>query len=905
MHRVFPLLIVICIVLTNSQSPGPIILRDSQGVAVDEILVTSLIPMDIYTFECDVEKGKWSINPNLPSGMRFNTDSRTISGTVHSVFPKQQFNVTVTTDSGSSSLLFYVEVVYCVEGFYTIRHIEAAMKGSIHLEHNGVVLEDSPISYEMADRYFCIPRGNLQFSLNCTSSWTGQCIGIIQTTTNTTFIFLRSQVGNIEEQTVSMTAQNPPILSVSTNNLVVYAGEGINVQFSVTEIYSDITFDPPLPTSLTFIPNSLTLKGSLKEEGTYTFVASTYNEKGESTLSFIAYVDTCSDELTLLRFSRDRGTVDGYRITTLEGQQLVDEKSINTYYKKNFCLPAGEYYLYMRSAEGTTKWQDPLILKDQSGSLLESFLMVSSEPEQQERFVVGDVVAMGSVFRYSTSFSNKWVEKKFNDKDWKEGSSGVWGQYDEGSTVYFRQQFFVSNPAKYSLILIDMVVQEEAVVYLNGKDICRFSQSAEVMRASALVPTIYLVKKVNQLAVSLHRPTSLLDLSIPVNITFDMRLHLSTSQCLIPSLSGQAFDDQPNPDPSHSASDAFTDSFLWWLSTTLPVNLYYILDNNTFISPSVLRIGTPSSLDGRPRALRVYGRVVDQSNNNTVLIEDEIASINSPTFLLLTDVEMVQLASKRPYNAFRIAFTDTANHTLLRAGYLQFSVCQEAYCKKKIGWPSTLVGNTVNGRCPFGSYGRNHHICGRKDVEPVWIDDRSMCLANYASNGYAFVDTGIHIDGVRQTAMKNVENAAISLICGNLTVWKDQISFPIVILNADETLSLDIVMRFTVEQEIGDYVLKKMKQFQDHFVYELKEKLGSTTGFVDLMIVSDPTLRLPFPWSTVVLVIVCIVSILLAFVFGLFCMYVHFRSNKDGHRKQLKKKKKTKQEQVNLLEESV
>ena len=904
MHRAFPLVFVTFIALVLSQSPGPIVLRDPQGNVVNEVRVTMLISMGVYKFECDVEKGRWAITPTLPAFMRFDSSDLTLSGTVRSVFPKQQFNITVTNDSGSSSLLFYVEAVYCDEGFYTIRHIEDGSQGSFLLEHNGVILEESSLSLTMKDSYFCIPKGNLKFTVNCTSSWTGSCTGSIHTDDNTTFVFVRAEVGHIEKKETSMIAQNPPILTVNKESLIIHSSEGVELLFSATGIFSNVTFNPPLPESLTFNQYSLALKGYVKEKGRHTFVASSRNEKGENSVTFSIYMDACPDQLVLLQFSRDIGGSDGYRITTLGGEQLANVSNLFHYHKKNFCFPSGEYYLYMRSEEGTTTWQDSLNLQDEKGLLLESFQKTSSEFEQQERFVVGDIVPMGSTFRYSLTFSDKWTQKNFNGKNWKEGSSGTWGQYEEGATVYFRHQFSISNPAKYSLINLEMVLQDEAIVYLNGKEVNRVSPSLQTSTVFALFPASYLVKKVNQLAISLHRSTSH-SIFTPTDISFDIRLHLSTSQCLIPSIEGHAYDDEPNPDPDHPADQAFTESYVWWQSTTLPVNLYYNLYNDTFITPSLFRIGSPSTLDGRPRAFRVFGRIVDSGNNNTVLVEDEIASIDSPTFFVQTDVEMVQLTSKRPYNSFRILFTDTANHTLLRTGYMQFTMCQEAYCKKKIGWPSALVGNTVTGRCPFGYYGQNHRICGRQDVEPVWIDDSSMCLANYASKGYAFIDTGIRIDGIRDTAMKKFETAAVSVVCSNLTVWKDQISFPIVIMNTDDSLSLDIVMRFTVEQEIGDYVLKKMKHFQNSLVEEMKEGMQGVSGFIDLTITSKPTLRLPFPWSTLVIVAVCILAVLLSFVFGLFCMYMHSRSGKEGGPKQLKKKKNMKQEQTSLLEETV
>lgn len=61
-----------------------------------------------------------------------------------------------------------------------------------------------------------------------------------------------------------------------------------------------------------------------------------------------------------------------------------------------------------------------------------------------------------------------------------------------------------------------------------------------------------------------------------------------------------------------------------------------------------------------------------------------------------------------------------------------------------------------------------------------------MCLAKHAKKGTAFIDTELHIAGVRESAMNAVTKLAKTAVMNRLTVLETQITFPYVVLSTSD-----------------------------------------------------------------------------------------------------------------------
>lgn len=261
------------------------------------------------------------------------------------------------------------------------------------------------------------------------------------------------------------------------------------------------------------------------------------------------------------------------------------------------------------------------------------------------------------------------------------------------------------------------------------------------------------------------------------------------------------------------------------------------------------------------------------------------------SFLAIATLDDLRLTPKRPYNAFRIQFLDSSNSAANAASGIAFKVCQDSMCKRAIGRKAMIVGGKVPKRCPFDTYGQKYLVCGRDDVESSWIKDKAMCLKKHSPKGVAFIDTGYHFERMRVEKIENIECVSQREIPEHLTVWKDQITFPYAVEKEGDTVSVDAVLHFTVKEEIGRYVDKKMAAYANVYASYLKTRMGEAIG-VDAVIVSSiPHLYLPVAWSNVVTIIVVVLVIILAFLCGLYIMYYHFRPKSQSSVKKLTRTK--------------
>ena len=146
------------------------------------------------------------------------------------------------------------------------------------------------------------------------------------------------------------------------------------------------------------------------------------------------------------------------------------------------------------------------------------------------------LVASGTTWRYHERGwhpGSAWVNRGFDDARWPAGRAQLgYGDGDEATrirsgirTAYFRHSFDVADPARLSgSLVIDLVRDDGAVVYLNGVEVVRsnmptgrvgnltFAEKtvwgrAERATHSYTVPTSTLVKGRNVVAVEVHQAT--------------------------------------------------------------------------------------------------------------------------------------------------------------------------------------------------------------------------------------------------------------------------------------------------------------------------------------------------------------------------------------------------------------
>ncbi len=164
------------------------------------------------------------------------------------------------------------------------------------------------------------------------------------------------------------------------------------------------------------------------------------------------------------------------------------------------------------------------------------------------------LIAQGSSWKYLSNGSNQgtaWKATAFNDASWSTGNAEL-GYGDGGEatiisygpsssskyiTYYFRKSFTITSPQQYSSLLLNLMRDDGAVVYLNGNEVARSNMPSGTISYTTLASTavgtssesIYypftisvnnLVAGTNVLAVEIHQNTKTSpDLSFNCSLT--------------------------------------------------------------------------------------------------------------------------------------------------------------------------------------------------------------------------------------------------------------------------------------------------------------------------------------------------------------------------------------------------
>jgi len=164
------------------------------------------------------------------------------------------------------------------------------------------------------------------------------------------------------------------------------------------------------------------------------------------------------------------------------------------------------------------------------------------------------LVAKGSAWKYLDNGSDQgtaWRGAAFNDSAWASGLGQLgFGDGDEATvlqygpnvnakyiTTYFRKTVTVTNPAQFTSLLLNLLRDDGAVVYINGVEVYRNNMPAGAVTAATLastgisgaeesttyiqatLPVTGLVAGANVIAVEIHQ-----NLGTSSDLSFDMEL---------------------------------------------------------------------------------------------------------------------------------------------------------------------------------------------------------------------------------------------------------------------------------------------------------------------------------------------------------------------------------------------
>lgn len=203
--------------------------------------------------------------------------------------------------------------------------------------------------------------------------------------------------------------------------------------------------------------------------------------------------------------------------------------------------PAGDYFLAAIASDNNGLWATSAPVH----------VVLSDVPPPQA------LVPWGALWRYldnGTDQGTAWRAVNFNDSAWPQGYGQLgFGESDQATTIsqyttggvfirtfYFRTAFTVNNPAIYRSMRLDVLMDDGAIVYLNGNEVVRGNMPAgsvnyqswasvngENAQMYTNLPVSLLQAGVNVVAVEVHQ----IDANSS-DISFDLQLFGNTTNAL-------------------------------------------------------------------------------------------------------------------------------------------------------------------------------------------------------------------------------------------------------------------------------------------------------------------------------------------------------------------------------------
>ena len=823
----------------------------------------------IYNVVPDAVGTDWEITPALPEGLYFSKYGPLIGNYGSGEVTSQQFTIQLSKRGVLvANSTFYLEVVPCTSGVvYTIEQ----GKGSYVMEirQNSQLLRNVTIS---GGKTMCLPPGTLDVTTRCYGQVVDACL--LQIIDPVGLVLQRVVFTSQQSESFAIDPQPKAAPSFGDFNKDFYAlYKGIQ-SFSIPIVgaHYPVEFNPPLPEGFSW--SSLYQHVNIyADRGSYKFTVTIHNALGKASTEIGIYVDACPENLYLLAPRASLTNQENITVTDSQ-KRVVMQEYMNGELEANTCVPAGDYDVTITMLEEKAVSDYILSFMAENGDYMESFIRNKGLATDVHRITLGDVVPFGSSFKFllANSVRAKWTQRKFSDRSWKEGVSGHWGSFaSSASSAFFRRQFSVKDLSAVSVVQVAVEAVGDVTLYLNGVMLRQYS-SVNASRIHTTAPGTFLTKGDNVICVEVHGSPS-------ETVVFDLSVHLSRSSLLHPPHVGVASDHPEQEETSYRAVYAFqTQQFssYYWRSAAIPVNLTFFFTDlhRSWINRITF---TPSNNDQPPTDFEIDGLITAQQGNETVVKEfDTLGHIVNPSFGFTHRYYDFDFTPKRVYDGFRFRFHKGYANDSIEMRFISFHMRSSLRCKRTGSYKSSLLGERRTGRCPLKQMGyRSMRCVPDEEGKPVWQRDDSMCVARFAPRDVAFVDTTIVVKPLGDVWLDTFYDYMRPIVTKNLTVWEDQVSFPMVRFLDETEAQCEILMRFTVEEEIGAYVVKKLKE-------EMEKQLANKMTRIrpcEIHLDRNPTCRSPFPfyimWWVVLVVLLLVVTNILTF----FCT-LSFRSPK-------------------------
>ena len=864
--------------------PTRVWIENSEGEVVTKVEVDGYTVIDKLYLKSDVDEVNWSISPALPSELTLSTTG-VISGKTKASIPETEFIFKATNSAGSSNSSFSLTVRGCSYGDYLYAKFYYRSRGTFVIRKDDKVYYNETLSQiSNTDYPICIPRLSYEYEFSCGTY--SNCYLYLVDEHDLYYLSSIIYEGETKKGSFEITPTKIPVISFPSL-ITAYDGESLNIKIPIDGVHGNLSVTPSLPKDVDITKGMFIMSGKVSKPLYETYTITTSNSIGTVSFSFILAVDVCPPGMTLMVINFRRRTVlEQWKVLNSQNEVLFDQTQEHLSNKHNICWTPGSYQFVMATRGETGGWDSSagLSVNDEWGVLSE-FRLPDNQREASRHFNFELSVPEKSEWLMNAgSVSGKWKSARFNDKKWLKGKDGSWGRFSSNTNVlYLRKKFNVNDVNKYTYIHLDVKRSNdcEVIVYVNEKKLIeRTGESIDGYARSSFPVSI--LKSSTIVAVEIHRASHSPETS---EIVFDLRATLVSSSCILQSLNGKALDPSGSS-VVHSPDYAFDlDTHSYWQPESLPATLRYTFGNDALVVVNkafihLLKSDTPSSL-------RIEG--VNKDNSTVVLY-----SMKSETFLRNGE-EVMYFENSQPFHSYQFVFESSLEGRVFQVYDVRFYSCTDQSCKKKGSYSTSYPETTQYGKCPLMSVGMNQMHCEEGDEKVSWREDRSSCLKRIPSQGVAYIDWSFVLGNMTQSNWVHAESQMISLVTENLKVSEEEIEFILVRDISDSTtIQFNVLCRFTLEYEIGDYILKHLNLLIPHFNELVKKYIkiqADVTGWVE-----EVHLREPIQIGSIVTV--CATAAIVLLLVGIGYL-IRIRVSKKSQKplKQLKKG-----EEVSLLE---
>ena len=861
-------------IIDISSSKDRIWVQNTKGEEVSTLELQPYVDIGEYFFKSTTKIQSWSITPALPKGLRFSDYNGKLDGIPDVKDVMTVFTIVGTHDDQVLTTTLSISISGCEYGEFLFA-VKETGDSQLVIRQNDVVVYNSPIRrFGSHANPICIPKQTYEYDFTCVDHF--DCILYIMDDLGNYYMNSRifHQMSSVKGTMETIPSKPPTILMPEVISFALE--ENLDEFIRVEGVHQGITITPELP-EYVILKELFILRGKSVRPVLQEFTISANNTKGITNKIVTIAIGICPQGMEMIQFDIDK-PVYTMRYELFNEQQpdipIYSTVQHGFSYTHFNCMKEGSYIINLITMAEKPGWDSSfgIEIKNEQG-IIAKFNLPKEEFKYSRHFNYHKIIQLQTQWKMTTEIqtTEEWTHFEFDDKSWTFAKEGEWGSFSKQiDTIFIRKQLeitqkmsMIMNTYSHLQIQIPHSNDVEITLYLNKIPIINnlgqihmSTTSTTPISSTSTFPISILTQNTNILAAKVKRTSTA---PITALIDFDIQLVITSSMPFLQSVDGTASEIQEHSDPDYPPMSAFSNGWSrGWKVVNFPAILRYTFAENT---PSVVNRITIENVNGnRPTNLRIEG----VNNDNTT----EVLHVMKSNNFLFNGEETIHLENMKAFPSYQIVFLDSANHTMISVGGVHFYAGLTGQCEKRKGYPKTFPGITRYGNCPLNKVGIRQMHCVEKEFGMEWEDDRSTCLQKTPAINTTFVDWVFEITNFTQKAWNEKQISMMKLLTEHLDVKSDEIDFVFSLdTSTEERKSLHIYVRFTLEAELGDYIVKHLHLLKSSFNELVQNYLQTTEDQKATILHIDA--RRPLNMNSVI--VSCITFVLTLLFVGCIC----------------------------------